>query len=155
LKEQSYSLDWSLLGWNIKGDQKKFSQEYQGNERKELLQQGLADITEMIYQHYALSTTSSNDFIIEVANVDTLATYVDVFDFLTNLSAVKSVTLLSAEGASRRFNLQLLGSSDALVASLKLNKQLKLFIDPLARFNATAFNNEAGEIAVPIFHWSN
>lgn len=155
LKEQDYKLDWNLLGWSLKGDQKRFSQQYQGSERKKLLQQGLADITELIYQHYALSTTSNNDFIIEVANIDTLAIYVDVVDFLTNLSAVKSVTLLSAEGASRRFNLQLIGSSDTLVASLKLNKQLKQFIDPLAGFNAATFNDEEGEIVVPIFYWGN
>ncbi|WP_114325955.1 DUF2066 domain-containing protein [Candidatus Colwellia aromaticivorans] len=155
LKEQGYTLDWSLLGWGLKGDQKRFSQQYKGSERQKLLQQGLADITELIYQYYALSTTSNNNFMIEVANIDSLATYVDVFDFLTNLSAVKSVTLLRAEGASRRFNLQLLGSSEALVASLKLNKQLKQFIDPLARINTTTLNNEADEIAVPIFYWGN
>lgn len=154
-KEPGYTLDWSLLGWNLEGGHKNLSRQYQGSERKKLLQQGLTDITELIYQYYALSTTSNNDFTIEVANVDSLATYVDVFDFLTNLSAVKSVTLLNAEGASRRFNLQLLGSSEAFVASLTLNKQLKQFIDPLAKFNATPFDNEAGEIAVPIFYWNN
>ncbi|MFT7007896.1 MAG: hypothetical protein ACJAXJ_002435 [Colwellia sp.] len=155
VEEQSYILDWSLLAWNLEGKQKRVSQQYQGSDQKELLKQGLAEITELIYQHYALSTTSNNDFTIEVANIDSLATYVDVFDFLTNLSAVKSVTLLNAEGASRRFNLQLLGSSDALVASLKLNKQLKQFIDPLARFNASTLKNEVGELAIPIFYWGN
>lgn len=155
LNEQNYILDWSLLALNLEGDQKRISQQYQGSEQKILLQQGLAEITELIYQYYALSTTSSNDFIIEVANIDSLATYVDVFDFLTNLSAVKSVTLLNAKGASRRFSLQLLGSPDALVASLKLDKQLKQFIDPLAKFNESTLNNEAGEIAVPIFYWGN
>ena len=155
IKEQGFTLDWSLLSLDREGEQKSFSQQYQGGERQKLLQQGLADITELIYQHYALSTTSNNDLIIEVANIDSLATYVDVFDFLTNLSAVKSVTLLSADGASRRFNLKLLGSSDALVASLKLNKQLKQFIAPLADFNDSTFNDEAGEITVPIFYWGN
>lgn len=154
-KEQGYILDWSLLGWGLEGEQKRFSQQYQGNERQKLLQQGLADITDLIYQRYALSTTSNNDFIIEVANIDSLATYVDVFEFLTNLSAVKSVTLLSAEGASRRFSLKLLGSSNALVASLKLNKQLKQFVEPLANFNDSSFNDEADEVAVPIFYWGN
>jgi len=90
-----------------------------------------------------------------VVNIDSLATYVDVFEFLTNLSAVKTITLLSAEGASRRFNLQLLGSAEALLASLKLNKQLKQFIDPLARFNTTTLDNETGDIAVPVFYWGN
>jgi len=155
LKEQSYTLDWSVLGWNLGDSHNNFSQQYQGSERKKLLQQGLTDITQLIYQYYALSTTSNNDFTIEVANVSSLTAYVEIVDFLTNLSAVKSVTLLSAEGASRRFNLQLLGSSDAFVASLTLNKQLKEVIDPLAKFNETPFNNDADEIAVPIFYWDN
>ena len=154
-KEQGYILDWSVLGWNLEGNQHSFNQQYQGSERKKLLQQGLSDITQLIYQYYALSTTNDNDFIIEVANVNSLATYVDIFDFLTNLSAVQSVTLLSAEGASRRFSLQLLGSSDAFVASLTLNKQLKQVIDPLAKFNEKPFKNEADEMAVPIYHWGN
>ena len=152
-REQGYTLDWSLFGLSLKGDQRRFSQQYQGSERKKLLQQGLADITELIYQYYALSTTSNNDIIIEVANVDSLAIYVDVVDFLTNLSAVKSVTLLNAEGTSRRFNLQLLGSSNAFIASLTLNQQL--IIDPLARFNEITVNNGTDEIAVPTFYWGN
>ncbi|MDX2367066.1 MAG: DUF2066 domain-containing protein [Colwellia sp.] len=155
LKEQGYTLDWSLLGLSPKGEQKTFSQQYQGSDQNKLLQQGLADITDLIYQYYALTTTSNNEIIIEVANVDSLSTYVDVFDFLTNLSAVKSVTLLQAEGTSRRFNLQLLGSPDALVASLTLNKQLKQFIDPRARYKATTFDSEKSEVTVPIYHWGN
>jgi len=151
-KEQNYVLDWSLLDWGLIKGQQKFSQQYQGVDPKMLLQQGLADITELIYQRYALSTTSQNDFIIEVTNVDSLVTYVDVFDFLSNLSSVKSVTLLSAKGSARRFNLQLLGSTEALLASLKLDNKLTLYIDPLAQFNE-ATQEAVSEQLVPIFHW--
>jgi len=153
-KKQNYVLDWSLLDWSLIKGQQKFSQQYVGNVPQELLQQGLADITELIYQRYALSTTSQHDFVIEVANVDSLATYVDVFDFLNDLSSVKTVTLLSAKADSRRFNLQLLGSTDALLASLKLNKQLTLFVDPLAQFNEP-LSEEEPEKRVPIFYWGN
>jgi len=144
-KEQvdSYVLDWSLIT-----AQQTFSQQYQGSERQLLLQQGLADITEVIYQHYALSTTSNNELVIEVANVDTLSTYVQVFNFLKDLSSVKKVTLLSAKGGTRRFQLQLLGSAKALLASLKLNKQLKQYIDPLAELN-----HEKESLLPPVFYW--
>jgi hypothetical protein len=151
-KEQNYVLDWSLLDWSSIKGQQKFSQQYQGADPQILLQQGLADITELIYQRYALSTTSQNDFVIEVANVDSLATYVDVFDFLGNLSSVKSVTLISAKGSARRFNLQLLGSKEALLASLKLNKQLTQYIDPLAQFN-DSISEDSIEQLVPVFNW--
>ncbi|MCW8863616.1 MAG: DUF2066 domain-containing protein [Colwellia sp.] len=140
-QQQDYVLDWSLIT-----AQQTFSQQYQGSDRQILLQQGLGDITEIIYQHYALSTSSSNDFVIEVANVDSLNTYMQVFNFLDDLSAVKSVTLVSAKGESRRFQLQLLGSVDALLASLKLNKQLKQYIDPLAELNT-------GTQLTPVFYW--
>jgi len=152
--KQQYVLDWSLLDWGLIKGQQKLSQQYQGSVPQTLLEQGLADITELIYQRYALSTTSDNDFVIEVENIDSLATYVAVFDFLSNLSSVKSVTLLSAKAGARRFNLQLLGSEEALLASLKLSKQLTQYIDPLAQFNEPLIN-EKPEQFVPIFYWQN
>ncbi len=155
LNEKNYILDWSILSWNQQGDKKNFSQQYQGSEKSTLLKQGLNDISTLLYQYYALTTTSNNDFTIEVANVDSLSTYVDIFDFLTDLSSVKSVTLLKAEGTSRRFNLQLLGSSEAFVASLALNTQLKQLIDPLARYETMSVNNETSETPAPIFYWNN
>lgn len=151
-KEQTYALDWSLLDWSLIKGQQKFSQQYNGADPQKLLQQGLSDITELIYQRYALSTTSQNDFVIEVKNVDSLVTYVDVFDFLNNLSSVKSVTLLSAKGSAKRFNLQLLGSTEALLASLKLNNKLTQYIDPLAQFNEPT-PEKSNEQLVPIFYW--
>ena len=151
-KEQNYVLDWSLLDWSLVKGQQKFSQQYQGADPQVLLQQGLADITELIYQYYALSTTTQNDFVIEVTNVDSLVTYVEVFDFLNDLSSVKSVTLQSAKGSARRFNLQLLGSKEALLASLKLNNKLTQTIDPLAQFNEPT-PKEDSEPLVPTFYW--
>jgi len=150
-KEQvTYALDWTLLSPQVTtssqniNQQQIFSKQYQGTDKTMLLQRGLADITEVIYQHYALSTEVSNNFIIEVANIESLTAYTQLFDFLTDLSAIKSVTLISAKGNARRFNLQLLGSKNALLASLKLNKQLKQYVDPLAQVD---------ESATPIFYW--
>jgi hypothetical protein len=142
-KQTSYVLDWSLIT-----TQQTFSKQYQGNERQALLAQGLSDITEVIYQHYALSASNEGDFILDVANVDSLSTYVKVFEFLNDLSAVNKVTLLTAKGENRRFKLQLLGSKEALLASLKLDKKLQQHIDPLADLN-----NESGEDIAPVFFW--
>jgi len=152
-KEVDYVLDWSLLDWSLIKGQQKLSKQYQGDEPQALLKQGLADITELIYQRYALSTTSQNDFVIEVANVDSMTTYVDVFDFLNELSSVKTVTLISAKGSAKHFNLQLVGSKEALLASLKLNNQLTQYIEPLAQFSE-ATPEEGSEQLVPIFYWS-
>jgi len=76
--------------------------------------------------------------------------YVDVVKFLSNLSAVKSLTLMQAQGQSRHFNLQLRGSVQAFLASLTLNKQLEQYIDPLADLN-----NDSNNIPSPIFYWGS
>ncbi len=138
-KPNHYALDWTLYSL-----EQRFSQQYQGNNRSQLLTQGLSDITELIYKRYALSSIMNNDFIIEVANVNSLKIYTDILDFLTGLSAVKSATLVKVKGKAHHFSLQLLGSEDALLASLQLNKQLKQYIDPLAGIDTEA---------VPVFYW--
>ena len=146
----NHVLDWRLLSPEAGtsrqsiNDQQTYNKAYQGIDKAVLMQQGLADITEVIYQQYALSTQTNNDFVIEVANVGSLTAYTQLFTFLTDLSAVKSVTLISAKGSARRFKLQLLGSKNALLASLKLNKQLQQYVDPLARVDGNA---------TPIFYW--
>lgn len=146
----TYALDWSLLSLQATtnrpnlSEQQTFSQQYQGKDKAALLRQGLADITAIIYQQYALSTEVNNNFVIEVANIESLTSYTQLFSFLTDLSAVKSVTLVSAKGSMRRFELQLLGSKNTLLASLKLNNQLRQYIDPLSPVN---------ENAAPLFYW--
>jgi len=138
----SYTLDWSLIT-----KRQKFSQQYTGISQGSLVTQGLSDITDIIYQHYALSTSTKNQYVIDVVNIDSLSSYTRVFDFLVDLSAVQSVQLVSAKGSIRRFNLTLLGSEDTFLASLKLNKQLKQFIDPLAAFDQSDENDAA------VFYW--
>jgi hypothetical protein len=140
-KSAEYVLDWSLIT-----ERQKFSKRYQGVDRQALLREGLSDITELIYQHYALSTSVNNDFYIDVANVESLKSYTEIVLFLNELSAVKSVQLVSANGSMRRFNLTLLGSKSALLASLKLNKKLQQYIDPLADVTADD---------VPLFYWGD
>ena len=138
-KKSHFALDWVLFSQN-----QRYTQVYEGANKEALTKQALSDITELIYQKYALSTTGDNDYLIEVANVDSLKAYTELFEFLSNLSAVKSVTLINAKGATRQFKLKLLGSESALLASLKLNKQLKQYIDPLAVVDP---------LAIPVFHW--
>ena len=155
LAEQNHILDWSLLGLNLNGVKNTSNQQYQGNDRKKLLEQALADITKLFSEYYALSSTSNNEFLIEVANIDSLITYVDVFDFLTNLSSVKSVSLVHVQGSSRRFNLQLMGSTEAFVTSLTLNKKLQQIIEPRNSDIETSFDSEVDKIAMPTFNWVN
>ncbi|WDE07351.1 DUF2066 domain-containing protein [Thalassomonas viridans] len=138
-QDNNLALDWSLLT-----DKQVFGGQRQSNNVKALIQEALAEVTQTIYQGYAQSPSSDNELLLDVANVDSLQTYMAVAQFLENLSSVQSVRLVSARGTNRRFSLSLLSGKQALLASLKLNKQLQQHIDPLA---------EVSPDEVPVFYW--
>ena len=146
--QNNYALDWSLISTSGQAQQQvqQYGELYQGQDRQHLLEQALADITQVIYQEYALFTTTENDLLIDVANIDSLPTYLKVSSFLEQLSSVQAVKLVSANGSHWRFDLTLIGSQKALLASLKLSKQLRQYIDPLAGAELDA---------VPVFYWGN
>jgi len=143
-RENSFALDWRLFSQSEQVAQSSTSNKYQGADKGLLIKQALADITQQIYQYYALNMNENKQLDIDVANVNSLERYMQVNHFLTNLSAVDSVKLIWAKGQIRRFRLTLLGSQRTLLASLKLNKQLKQYIDPLA---------EVDKNAIPVFYW--
>jgi len=146
-ESNSLALDWSLMT-DVQNEQTQiFSEQYRGSNRDELLITALSDITEIIYQKYALSTTNSNEFQIDVANITSLEELIAVTDFISELSAVQSVQLVSAQGDNRRFKLSLIGSPQAFYASLKLSEQLNRYVDPLGA--------PEGMEQVPVFHWGS
>ncbi|WP_441003324.1 DUF2066 domain-containing protein [Pseudocolwellia agarivorans] len=119
---------------------------YQGLDELALIKNAMSDITSFISKKYALTTESDHELIIDVANIDSLAKYVEVSEFLEKLSAISSVKLIKAEGNNRRFLLTLMGTPESIFASLQLNNKLKQYIDPLIgqRINE-----------VPVFYWGN
>jgi hypothetical protein len=152
-QQQQYALDWSFIAdaqsYSVDEiDGQVFSEIMYGTKPKELLQQALSTISDKIYQKYALMSNIENSYIIDVANISSLKRFIKVEQFLEQLSSVKSVKLLSASGDNRRFELSLKSSGQALLASLKLNKQLKRFIDPLA----DPFVSSVDDV-IPVFYW--
>ncbi|WP_291618610.1 DUF2066 domain-containing protein [Colwellia sp.] len=133
-----------VLDWRVYTQGTLYTQKYQGVNKVALINQGLSDITELIYQSYALLTSAENDFIIEVKNVTSLKNDTQLFDFLVDLSAVKRVTLISAQGNVRRYNLDLLGSKASFLASLKLNDKLTQQLDNQldGLYHRQQFNNQ-------------
>ena len=129
---QPLVLDWSLMADAQDEYSQVFSTQYQGDDVLQMLNSALSEITDVIYQQYALSTSNSNELLIDVANIDNLPELIAVSEFLAELSAVESVQLVSAQGSNRRFKLSLIGSQQALLASLKLSEELNQYIDPLA-----------------------
>ena len=82
--------------------------------------------------------------IIDVTNIESMNEYIALTNFLLDLSVVNSVVLLSADGSNRRFKLDLLGSKQTLLLSLKLDNQLEQYSDPFAKDSANT---------VPVFYW--
>jgi len=138
-------LDWSLMADAQDERSQLFSEQYQGDDVLLMLNEALADITDIIYQQYALSTTNSNELQIDVANIASLEELIAVSDFLAELSAVESVQLVSVQGTNHRFKLSLIGSQQSLLASLKLSEELNRYIDPLAV--------PIGKDQVAVFYW--
>ena len=138
-----------VLDWRVFTQGVIYTQQYEGVDKISLIGQGLSDITELIYQSYALSTTAENDFVIEVKNVTSLANDMQLFNFLKDLSAVKAVTLISAQGDVRQFKLDLIASKASFLASLKLNNKLTQHLDNLLdgfshtqEFDVQQFNSQ-------------
>jgi len=142
-RQNGFVLDWRLYTQE-QSIEKFHSKKYKGSNSQLLLTHALNDITQEIYQYYALNSDDSKQLIIDVANVNSMRRYVEICTFLENLSSVYSVSLVAAKGDIRRFKLHLLGSEKNLLSSLKLNKYLQQYIDPLADFDSDAN---------PTFYW--
>ena len=140
------AVDWSFKSTESYDSLPQYSERYYGVDRQLLLKQALADIADMLASRYALAPTEKNEYIIDVANVDSLFQHVKITRFLQELSAVSSVTLVGAKGKTRRFSLNLLGSEQAFLASLKLNRSLTRYFDPL---------DPSSKEGVPLFYWES
>jgi len=144
IENQPYVLDLRLTTQN-----QKLSKRYHGVSRQNLINKGLVNVTELIFQHYALTGDINNELIIDVANVDSLTTYVDVFAFLTGLSSVQNVILVQANGESRQFKLLLKGSKKTFLSSLQLSKWLVEFVD----HSVDIHGDQESELP-PLFYWT-
>ncbi len=128
--EQEVIAQPKVLDWRVQSQGALYAQSYQGLNKLDLINNALSDITELIYQSYALLTSAENDFIIEVKNVKSLKSDHQLYTFLRDLSSVKNVTLINAQGDSRQFKLDLLGSKASFLAALKLDDKLTPFVEP-------------------------
>lgn len=138
--ESGYVIDWSI----IEDQQQLFSQPYEGINSDVLLPQLVNDLTTHIYQQYALEVTADNDIFIDVNNITRLTDYADVSVFLSELSSVQHVVLTEVNGTHYRFKLTIAGSKSALLASLKLSRQLVQTVD--------LFKDKAS-VSIPVFNW--
>lgn len=166
-------LDWYMFDTN--NNQIKTGDNLTGLNETEVLNKAVTNITETMAAKYALSTSSSNEMLIEVGGINNLPKFVEVSRFLDKLSAVSEVQLVKVEGEIRRFKLSFMGSEEALLTTLSLNNNLipqerpePLIIEqslpePLALEKLTPqgerqeFINveQVVEANIPFFYWGN
>lgn len=144
-KQSPLKLDWHLI--SNQNSQVKSSNQYQGIDELTLINSAVADITSTIAKRYALSNDQGLDhqLVIDVANIDSLTKYVEITRFFEKLPSIKSVVLTKAQANTRRFTLRLMSSPDSVLASFKLNKNLK-------RVNNQASTESVNNI--PVFLWN-
>ena len=140
------AVDWSFQTTDSYDAVPQYSERYYGVDKQLLLKQALADIADLLASKYALAPTENQRYEIEVANVDSLQEHVKITRFLQELSAVKAVTLVGAKGSIRRFSLNLIGNEQAFLASLKLNRSLTRYFDPL---------DPSSKEGIPLFYWES
>jgi hypothetical protein len=135
------AVDWSYIS-----DFQTFGERSFGVDKNALITTAFDQISEQLYKKYVVDSDQSNELQLEVMNVDSMEKYVAIVDFLQGLSSVKTVVLTQANKQNRRFTLSLIGSKQALLSSLKLNKQLQQYIDPLG---------DKYSESMPTFFWQN
>ena len=140
--KKTYQLDWQFIeeeGAAVVGS------EYIGNELQLMVQQALVDLTDVVYQDYAINVNAEQTLLVNVADADSLADTMRVSEYLNNLSVVQSVTLVKVNESVRQFKLELLGTKAAFIASLSLDNALQQRLDPLAPVDPDA---------IPVLYWS-
>lgn len=112
---------WTLL---FQGGQQQWRSS--GNSVKTALQSGLNNVVDAIAANYAVKETSKDQQTVElqVSNVSNAASFAVVERYLSGLTGVAKVQLLSMRGDQASFKLQLNGSLRALLSQIQLGKRL-------------------------------
>jgi len=140
LCQKPIAVDWSLTD-----DSRLDSPLMEGTSDIALVTQAFEQVADEIHSRYASSTSESNELLIEVANIDSLASLVDLTNFFKAFTTVNAVELVRVEGSIKTFKLSLIGSNATFLSSLKLNRSLQHVYDPLAPPRPDD---------IPVFVWS-
>ncbi|WP_448548608.1 DUF2066 domain-containing protein [Thalassotalea fusca] len=142
LCKKSYQLDWQFI---MEEGAETVGNQYQGSALPVLMEQALSDLTEVIYQDYAINVSAEQTLLVDIVDANSLTETKKVSEYLANLSVVQSVTLVNVAERVRQFELKLRGTKAAFIASLALDNALQQRLDPLAPENPDA---------IPVLYWS-
>lgn len=137
-KHGDYGLDWVVISQgNI-----EFGSLY-GDDELSLSALFFEEYADFLGQHFAIIPTegarNTIDIQISVANLDSLAKYVHVEKYLSDMSMVDTATLVKQEGSVASFSLSLLADTQDFYNLVALDERLKPVVDrtgqPIDGFN--------------------
>lgn len=130
-----YSADWQYMsqGEVIQG-------KVSGDEKNQVIDLAVNDLAEHLHNNnaYVFNTEQQGQLDIEIANVNSMQAFVSVSEFLTNLTLVSDVKLISVFGEKMLFRLNILADPKAIKQTLKLEQKLSENHDPLGIINEDA-----------------
>ncbi|TKB44370.1 DUF2066 domain-containing protein [Thalassotalea mangrovi] len=126
---QLKAIDWTLF---VNGN--RTAMRYKGSDNEDLIASAVGGIAQSLYQQnsYSVTAQANHSTQIEIVNVDSMAAFKQVKEFLDSLTQVASVQVVSVKGETILFNLSLLSSEAAVRQALKLEGKLIESNDPLA-----------------------
>lgn len=130
LREPTWFLDWQIL----QGDQVVRGQ-FSDKSRDTLLSRLVNHIADTLAQEYAVvgQLGAENRLELTINNVKSLDDYVNVHTFLRSVSSVANVVLVSQQASQARFSLELLGSREDFLNTLRLDDKMTPRLDEFGR----------------------
>ncbi|WNC73898.1 DUF2066 domain-containing protein [Thalassotalea psychrophila] len=134
-KKWQYSADWQYISQG-----EVIENKVNGDDKNQVIALAINDLAEHLHNNsaYVFSTEQQGQLDIEIANVNSMQAFVSVSEFLTNLTLVSDVKLISVFGEKMLFRLNILANAEAIKQSLKLEQKLSENHDPLAIINEDA-----------------
>ncbi|MDO6693709.1 DUF2066 domain-containing protein [Aliiglaciecola sp. 3_MG-2023] len=118
-----------VLEWLITRRGTFDSGEVEASSPEDAVQKAIDMITDKLAAKYAIEAIagdgSENKTQIVIGNISSLTAYVDVLEFLTNLSVVIDVTLVEQQGGFSTFELELFGAKENLDEAFRLDNRIE------------------------------
>ncbi|WP_068545492.1 DUF2066 domain-containing protein [Thalassotalea crassostreae] len=120
-QKSEYAIDWHVFN-----NGEMYTNSFSGNDRQKLISKAMTDMAESLHQKnsYVFDGSAENVFDVEIVNIDSMIKFVEIKQFLNDLTLVSDVKLIKVAGTKMVFRLELLASVNAIKQALQLEKSL-------------------------------
>lgn len=100
-----------------------------GTDETPSIQQAFSQVinqsTDFFAQQYSVDTTAGDgSIVLTLTNVDSLARYADIVDYLNSIKAVEHIVLVNVKGQEYQFKIDLLGNQSAFLDLINLGSKM-------------------------------